>query len=114
MNPLEQKLAQMKLAAPSERLDARLDETFRAARRSGRRNHRVAFLWWVGATTAAGVVAVVLLLSSDRTVSMTSMPVVYHIEAQDGLREMLLDSATNQIEPTSFELRVEARGSKSQ
>jgi hypothetical protein len=114
MDPLEQKLAEMRLAPPSERLDERLDETFRTARKMGRDKHRIGFLWWIGATTTVGVAATVLLLASFRTAPIKPTPVVYRIEAKGGLREMLLNSDAIQVEPTSFELRVETHGSKDQ
>jgi hypothetical protein len=106
MDPIEQKLAEMKLAVPSDRLDQRIAETFRVAQRAGRRTHPARLWWWIGATTTAGVAATILVLASRRPAQINLVPVVYHIEAQAGLREMLLNSAANQIEPTHFELRV--------
>jgi hypothetical protein len=105
MDPLEQKLAAMKLAAPSERLDQRIDETFRAARSAGQGTRKVGFFWWVGAMATAGVVAAALLLAPPRFRSSGLQPVVYRIEAPVGLRDMLLDSPANPVEPTSFQLR---------
>lgn len=108
MDPLEQKLTAMKLAAPSERLDQRIDETFRAVRSAGRGTRRVGFFWWVGAMATAGVVAA-LLLAPPRFPSSRLQPVVYRIEAPVGLRDMLLDSPANPVEPTPFQLRGTAR-----
>ena len=109
MDPFEQKLASMKLTAPSERLDQRLDETFRAARSTSRGTRKVGFFWWAGAMTAAGAVAAALLLRPPQLRTNRLQPVIYRIEAPGGLRDMLLNSPANQIEPIHFELRGSAQ-----
>ena len=109
MDPLEQKLAGMKLTTPSERLDQRLDETFRAARSASRGTRKVGVFWWIGAMSAVGVVAAALLLTPPRLPPSQRQPTVYRIEAPGGLRDMLLNSPANQAEPTHFELRGTAQ-----
>ncbi len=106
MDELEQKLAEMRLAAPSEELDRRIDETFRAARNVGRGTRQIGFWWWLAGTTTAGGVAALLVFTSLPSSRMKPVPVVYRIEAQGRLREMLLNASTNQVEPTHFEVRV--------
>jgi hypothetical protein len=105
MDSLEHKLASMKLTAPSERLDQRLDETFSAVRSTSRRTRKVGFLWWAGVMTAAVAVAAALLLRPAQLPPNRPQPAVYRIEATGGLRDMLLNSPANQVEPTHFELR---------
>ena len=109
MDPLEKKLAGMKLTTPSERLDHRLDETFRAARSTSRGTRQVGFFWWVGAMSAIGAVVASLLLTPPRLPPSQPQPMVYRIEAPGGLRDMLLNSPANQAEPTHFELRGAAQ-----
>lgn len=95
MNELEQRLKSMRLAAPSAELDRRMDDAFLAAGRTRKKPRKTVFWWWLAALTAIGSVTALLLVSPDRS-PLAPKSVVYRIEAQGCMRQMLLDPAENQ------------------
>ena len=105
MNELEQKLKSADLAAPSAELDRRIDAAFSVARRTGNGSRKPAFWWWLTAATAAGVFTA-LFIVSPRSSSPVPGRMVYRIEAQGCMREMLLNSTAIRREQPRFDLRV--------
>jgi hypothetical protein len=103
MDELEQRLKSMPLATPSVELDRRLDEMFLLARRRRERSRKMVFYW--GLVAAVGGAALVFLMPLRRAPAAPH-PVVYRIEAQGRMRQMLLNSAADRDEPPRFVLRV--------
>lgn len=94
MDDLEQRLQAAPLAEPSAELDRRIDAALRAARETGPSGVVSAGpKWWLGAVAAGLSLAAGLLVSIHRAPPRPA-PVVYHIEAEGRLRDMLLNPAS--------------------
>ncbi len=108
MNDLEQRLQSMRLAAPSADLDRRLDDAFRAAGRAGQRSRKPVFWWSFAAATAAVATAAAVLLMWPRRPEPVPRQVVYRVEAQGRLRQLLLDPAGRRDERPNWVAQVVA------
>lgn len=98
MDEIEQKLKNARLAVPSAGLDRRVAESVAAARRR-QQAAPGGFWWWAVAVTAIGGMAVMFTVSAPRSRPAPTV-VVYQIEAQGRLREMLLNpAATGEAAP---------------
>jgi hypothetical protein len=103
MDDFEQKLAARRLAQPSAELDRRVDDAFRAARGAAHPARKFAGWWWLAAATAFGGAAALVLVSTRQpTRVVVSVPVVYRVEAQGQVREMLLNPETEPEQPPPF------------
>lgn len=107
MDELEQKLKAMRLAAPSTDLDRRMDDVFSmAAARNQKGSRRPVFYWWLAAVTAGSGMAALFVVAPRRSPSTPeTVAVVYHIEAQGRMRQMLFNPAASQDQPPRFLLR---------
>lgn len=107
MKEFEQKLCSLRLAEPSSKLDRRIEESFSAAERKAQARVRKAAWWWLlGPAIAAGGVITVLALS-PRPAPVRAGIVVYRVEAQGRLREMLLQPAASSRAPSAFSVQIE-------
>ncbi len=106
MDELEQKLKCARLAAPSNGLDRRIDDTFAAARRRRTASRHVAAFWWGTAAlaTAGGMAA--LFVVSARPPFPVPQVAVYRIEAPGRMREMLLNPTMIRGVAPQFVFRV--------
>lgn len=106
MDDLEQRLQRARLTEPSEELDRHVEAAFRSARRNP---PAVAVLskrhWWLGAVAAGLSLAAGLLVSIRREPPVSPSPVVYQIEPEGRLRDMLLNVASEPEGLPNFALR---------
>ena len=104
MDELEQRLKAMRLAAPPAEMDRHVDGIFSSAR-TRKQPRQAAFYWWLAATASVGGVAV-LLLVAPRPSPPVPDAMVYHVEAQGRMREMLLNPSKNRDELPPFIVRI--------
>ena len=98
MDDLEQRLESLRLASPSASLDRRIEETFAAARRNATVERAPGLLWWLTRVVAGAGVAVLILVAILRPVPPAA-PVVYRVEAEGRLRDMLLNTVVEHDRP---------------
>jgi|ERR1017187_1091700 hypothetical protein len=96
MNDIEQHLKKMRLASPSTESDRRMSETLAVAAQTPRSSLSVSRWWWLAALTAAGSVAVVLLVFTKAQQKQFGA-VVYRIEATGRLRLLLVETPSNKF-----------------
>jgi hypothetical protein len=97
MKDVEQYLKAVRVAAPSEGLDRRMDDMF--AHHAGARWRKTAAWSMLAALTMAGATATLVVVLS-RPPLLPVQPLVYRIEAQGLMRELLLTpSARNELPP---------------
>lgn len=101
MDDLEQRLQRARRAEPSADLDRRIEAVFRSVRPNA---PAVAVLsaryWWLGAVAAGLSLAAGLLVSTRREPPAAApVPVVYHIEAEGRLRDLLVNAADVDVLP---------------
>ena len=105
MNYSEEHLRTVRLAAPSDDLDRRMQETFARAART-QPSPRRAIAWrWIGAFAATGIAAVLTLVAiRPRTMpaNPNSPQVLCSIEPQGPMRQLLLDSPASNRPPPRF------------
>ncbi len=89
MNDLEQELSALPLAAPSADLDRRLRDAFAVAARTPKPARTATLWWWLATATVAGAATAMLLLSL-RPPPPSAPQIVYRIEAQGRMRQLLL------------------------
>lgn len=104
MTDLEQRLQALRPAAPSAALDRRLDQAFAAARRRAGDPRRAAYWWWLALSSAAAA-AVALLFVAPRRPAPPPVEIVYHVEAQGRLRDMLLTPGPGRAAPAPLPLQ---------
>ena len=105
MDELEQRLRSMRLAAPSADLDRHMDDVFLTARRIRNGSRKAVFCWWLAAVTAAGGTAALFLMAPRRS-PPAPHAIVYQVEAQGRMRQMLLNPAASRDEPPRFIIHV--------
>lgn len=103
MDDLEQRLRAARLTEPSPGLDRRIEAAFREVRRDPRPTDHPHPRWWLGAL-AAGLSLAAGLLVSIRPTPPPPRPVVYQIEAEGRLRDLLLNPAGNTEALPRFQL----------
>jgi hypothetical protein len=105
MNYSEEQLRNARLASPSEALDRRMQETFARAART-QPSPRRAIAWrWIAAYVATGIAAVLTVVAThQRTVPArpAATQVLYTIEPQGPMRQLLLDSPAGNRPPPRF------------
>lgn len=99
---LEEKLTAMRRREPSAELDQRANEAFRAAHVRAQSKRNSTWWWLVAATATGGVMVLALLATRQSPRTIVSAPVVYRVETQGRVREMLLNDATDHEEPPPF------------
>jgi len=107
MNEIEQRLKAARLPEPSVDLDRRLEDAFETARERARGSRHASWWWGVGAVAAAGLVVVAGLMS--RRVPPSPPPgraIVYQVEAQGRLRDLLVTPAGTRGGPPPLVIRV--------
>jgi len=107
MNELEQRLKTARLLEPSGNLDRRIDEAFDAARKGARGPRLAPWLWGAGAAAAAAAAGLVLFAGhwSRRVPPPAGRAIVYQVEAQGRLRDLLVTPAGTRGGPPPFAIR---------
>jgi len=103
MKDLEQYLKAVRLAAPSAAFDRRMDETF--AHHAQTRWHQTAAWSMLAALTTAGAMATLVIVLARPPVRPVQ-PLVYRIEAQGLMRELLLNPSARSELPPRLVLRT--------
>jgi hypothetical protein len=102
MDDIERKLSETRLAMPSASLDRRIDQALSAATRAAQTTPKFAWWWWAGAATVAATAVVLLVANHPAAPPVASSQIVYHVEAEGRLREMLLNSDAHRDQPPPF------------
>jgi hypothetical protein len=109
MNYSEEQLRTVRLAAPSDALDRRMQEMFERAARPQPTPRRAITWRWVGVLAATGIAAVLTLVAIlPRTMPANQNPpqVLCSIEPQGPMRQFLLDSPAGNRPPPRFSVSV--------
>lgn len=93
MDQFEQTLKDARLSEPSSDLDRRINNAFAAARGRRSKPRGTRLWWWMAALLTAGSGAILIFVSAHRSLPASEV-IVYEIEAQGRLREMLLNPRT--------------------
>lgn len=108
MNELESRLRSMRLAQPSADLNARIEEAIASARPPEPAKWMPRIWWWLTPATATACLAFLVLLSLHNPGPIAT-PVVYHIEAEGPLRDMLLNAdGGHEWPPPAFSIGEDA------
>ena len=109
MNDSEEHLRTARLAAPSDDLDRRMRETFASAARVQPAPLRVPAWRWIGLVAATGIAATLVLVatrSGRLPAGPPSVQVLYSIEPQGPMRQLLLETPASKRPPLHFAVSV--------
>ena len=105
MNYSEEQLRTVRLAAPSDALDRRMQEMFERAARPQPTPRRAITWRWVGVLAATGIAAALTVVATHEgavPARQAATQVLCSIEPQGPMRQLLLDSPAGNRPPPRF------------
>ena len=102
----EDHLRAARLAAPSSKLDRRMQAVFAAAAQPPPTRRAVPAWRWAGMLAAAGAAAAVAIWFGQRPAGPGMAPATYNINQQAVLRAWLLNPPADRRPPARFNVRV--------